>query len=213
MALDVNALDHCSVCCEWTLDQEGHWSDHKRDRGGATMFGIASKRWPNDFAAMMALPPDKRRAFAIEFYRREFWTPLRVDLLPNLWVKLEIFDTAINTGRKTAVILAQKFIAERFTTATAAGVNPGFARPSAIDGDLGPITAGALTAIYNQSPWKCIAGLNSAQLIYYWELYKNDPEGFGPFLFGWLERQRMPLEFYRVACVSLEAIVAKSVKT
>ena len=80
---------------------EGHTSDVKGDAGGRTIWGISERWFPGDIEAMKDMTPDKSRAYAKEFYKREFWDNLGCDAL-SLPIDIIAFDTAVNCGVHTA---------------------------------------------------------------------------------------------------------------
>ena len=60
---------------------EGFTSDIKEDRGGKTIYGISSKWYPEDVKKMEGMSMEEAKEYAMEFYLREFWKPLRCDKL------------------------------------------------------------------------------------------------------------------------------------
>lgn len=92
------------------------------DSGGETRYGISKAAYPSEDIAHMT------RERAKLLYRRDYWGPAGCEVVPAA-IKFDLFDTAVNSGVKTAVRLLQK----------AAGV--------AEDGDLGPRTLEALQSM------------------------------------------------------------------
>lgn len=84
---------------------EGGYSNHKNDRGGATINGISSKYWPQDFATVKALVDQGRTKEAEDytknFYKTNFWEPSGAEQAPQEMQPL-IFDAAVNHGVGTA---------------------------------------------------------------------------------------------------------------
>lgn len=102
----------------FVLHHEGGYSNHEKDPGGETKFGISKRAYPDlDIAALT-------REQAIEIYRRDYWNKLPANLPPRLACLM--FDTAVNAGHGRAVRLLQ----------SAVGVTP--------DGVFGPRSQAAL---------------------------------------------------------------------
>lgn len=117
---------------EMVLEKEGGFSDHPRDKGGMTNFGITHKT----YAAFHDIEPgavtekmmrDLTRDEAVEIYRTNYWSAARCDTLPP-GVDLCVFDFGVNAGVRTAVRLLQEVV----------GVTK--------DGSIGPITLAAVAA-------------------------------------------------------------------
>ncbi len=84
------------------LASEGGFANHKADRGGATIYGIASKANPKEYAAIMAClkQGDKEGAMQItmDTYKTKYWDRVKgIEGLSNE-AKLVAFDAAINHG-------------------------------------------------------------------------------------------------------------------
>jgi len=84
---------------------EGGYANNKADRGGATIFGISSKYWPDDFATVKALVDQGKSAeaetYTRDFYEKNFWKPSGAEQAPAEMQPL-IFDAAVNHGVGTA---------------------------------------------------------------------------------------------------------------
>ena len=102
-------------CIDLILAEEGGLSNHRRDPGGLTQYGISQHAYPHLDIARLT------REQAIALYRRDYWNPVHGDELPN-GLDLLLLDSTINQGPATAIKLLQE----------ALGV--------AVDGVLGPIT-------------------------------------------------------------------------
>ncbi len=102
-------------CIELILDEEGGWSNHRQDPGGLTKYGISQRAYPNINIELLTLPQAK------QLYHRDYWVPIRGDLLPP-GLDLLALDSAINQGATTAILLLQK----------ALGIKS--------DGQIGPVT-------------------------------------------------------------------------
>lgn len=148
------------------LEQEGGFSNHPRDKGGPTNFGITFKT----YAAFFDLDPatvteqmmrDLHRDVAIEIYRTSYWGAARCDALPP-GVDLSVFDFGVNAGVRTAVRKLQEVV----------GVK--------VDGSIGPITLAAIEACGVAS---AIGRFAERRLDYYRSL-----DDFAVFGKGWTTR-------------------------
>jgi lysozyme family protein len=88
---------------EFVLSREGHYSNDPDDPGGETKFGISKKQYPNLQIA------DLTRDQAAEIYRRDYWDACRCDELPR-WIRLSVFDCAVNQGVGTAGKILQALV-------------------------------------------------------------------------------------------------------
>lgn len=97
------------------IQKEGGFSDHVRDSGGRTYMGIASNYWGRDFNNIMHIRNtqgvEAARAYAADFYQRNFWNPVermvesRFGYLPEAQkdaLKFVAFDAAVNGGHGLA---------------------------------------------------------------------------------------------------------------
>lgn len=143
---------------EVTLSYEGEESNHPKDPGGLTRFGIAQRWHPGVKVAELT------RAEAVELLERLYWFPIRGDLLP--WpLGLAVFDHAVHSGPGQAIWALQK----------AVGADP--------DRLLGPKTRAALAGAWEVSPRAVLAlteALRSRELA-------AEPHA-PTFLGGWLIR-------------------------
>lgn len=104
-----------------TLLHEGGYGNHPADPGGETKYGISKRSYPDVDIGGLTLD-DARR-----IYRRDFWDALRLDELPEVLAET-VFDAAVNSGKRAAVIWLQKSL----------GIEA--------DGALGPKTIAAANA-------------------------------------------------------------------
>lgn len=109
---------HFSTVIDKLLTHEGGYVNDPKDPGGETNFGISKKSFPNVNIAGLTLEQAK------QIYFDRYWKGNNIDLLPQ-HLRYIVFDTAVNMGGRTAVIMLQKLI----------GVNR--------DGRIGPMTAKA----------------------------------------------------------------------
>lgn len=76
----------------FVLHQEGGYTaGNHDDPGGETNFGITKRSYPQVNIAALT------REAAITIYRRDFWEPLNLDLLPA-GLAVMLFDGAVNQG-------------------------------------------------------------------------------------------------------------------
>lgn len=140
---------------ERLIGHEGGYVDHPNDPGGETKFGISKRSYPGEDIRGMTL------ARAKQIYRRDFWGPAGCDAVPSA-IKFDLFDTAVNSGVRTAIKLLQRAVGE------------------ADDGVLGPQT---LQAAQSMDPERLVARFNG------WRLdYMNDLPTWPSFGRGWAQR-------------------------
>lgn len=103
------------------LGHEGEYVNDPADPGGETNWGISKRAYPNvDIRALT-------REQAIEIYRQDYWTPLRLEGFAD-GVAYQLLDSAVNSGIGQSIRFVQR----------AAGV--------ADDGVAGPVTLSALAS-------------------------------------------------------------------
>lgn len=135
----------------------GNWTGGKVNSGElkGTNFGIAANTYPGEDIKNLTLDRAK------QLYRRDYWGPAGCDAVPP-GIKFDLFDTAVNSGVRTAVRLLQR----------AVGAHD--------DGILGPRT---LQAIQSMDPERLAARFNG------WRLdYMNDLPVWPSFGRGWAQR-------------------------
>jgi lysozyme family protein len=115
------------ACLAEVLKHEGGWADHPKDPGGATMKGVTIgtySTWLGRQATkeeLRNIPEDHLH----QIYKAWYWDKVKGDELPR-GVDLCLFDYAVNSGPKRAVVATQDTLR----------VNP--------DGALGPKTLWAI---------------------------------------------------------------------
>lgn len=137
------------------------------DRGGQTFAGISRKAWPNwhGWAAIDAGAQPAAQDVR-DFYRANFWTPLRLDEVSEQAVAASVYDFAVNAGRRTSAMLAQVVV----------GVTP--------DGQIGPVTLAALNACDARA---FVPSFTLAKVARYRDICMRD-RSQAKFLLGWLNR-------------------------
>jgi lysozyme family protein len=156
-----------NVAVPHILKVEGGYVNDADDPGGETKYGISKAAWPN--VDIASLTKDQ----AIEIYRKEYWVPTagRIeDLSPE--IALVIFDWAVNSGRKLAVMKLQE------------------ALHVTQDGDIGPKTRAALAGAANKQ--LLVTNLLAARAMFYTQL-----KTWAKFGLGWMRRL-----FTLTVCVS-----------
>ena len=161
------------ICIQEVLAREGAWSDHPDDPGGATAWGISEPL----SAAYGYEPMMVTHEIALRIYREEFWNPLRCSEIANNAVAFELLDTAVNIGRRRAVLILQR--ACRLLG----------------DHDLKADRVIGVKTISSTNQWvssgyttHLVAAMNGFQFDHYVELYHHDPDRWGSFIRGWMMR-------------------------
>ncbi len=110
---------------DYVLENEGGYSNDPNDPGGATNFGIEQREWPQVNIATIT------RAQAISWYEPNYWNKAPYASMISQQVATKLFDTHVNCGLSTAVMIAQKAL--------------GFSGQN-VDGSMGPLTLAAINA-------------------------------------------------------------------
>lgn len=147
------------------MGHEGSYSNHPNDPGGATRWGITQRvaRANGYTGDMRDFPVDMAKRIA----RKDYWDAVRADELPD-GVRFDVFDTAYNSGVKTAIRMLQR----------AAAVSD--------DGIFGPRTMASVLAA---KPHRLSMRFNSERLLYLTSL-----PTWGSFGRGWTRRVAGNLE-------------------
>ena len=136
------------------LGHEGGYVNDPRDPGGETNWGVSKRAYPNvDIKALT-------KEAAKSIYRRDYWTPVRADELPES-VCFDVFDAAVNHG----VLQSAKWLQR------AAGAQP--------DGVIGAQTVAAARA----SGPQLAAHFNGYRLQFY-----TDSSNWSVYGKGWTRR-------------------------
>jgi len=141
------------------LNHEGGYANNPNDPGGETNFGISKRSYPEIDIRNLT------REKAIDIYHVDYWKPLKLYMIDNANICLEIFDFAVNSGMSRSVKTAQKLV----------GTNE--------DGIMGAITAGKI----NDYAKDFVKDYKHARIIYYENLANKKPE-LQIFLRGWINR-------------------------
>jgi hypothetical protein len=123
-AKDRLTVDRFPVLVERLRREEGGWSDHPKDNGGRTMFGVTEANY-HDWLKDKGLPQEPvarlKWARAKDFYRERYWDVIKGPQLP-VGVDWAVFDAAVNSGPARAAEWLQGAVGAK------------------IDGDIGPRT-------------------------------------------------------------------------
>lgn len=153
--------------CE-TLSFEGEYSNNPEDPGGETKFGISKRSYPDIDIAALSFEQAKK------IYREDYWDALNLNEIQNYGIASEIFDTAVNMGRRNSVKIAQRalnFLGEDLIE----------------DGIIGPRTIFMLQKWYLKDERALFICLNGFQFMRYSKVTKNN-EKLMVFSRGWTKR-------------------------
>ncbi len=164
---------------EKVLRHEGGYVHDVVDLGGETYKGIARNihpRWTgwaiiDNFKRLPNFPQNivsgKELDLKVEdFYRQNFWNPIKGDQMENQQIAESIFDFCVNAGVRTGVAIAQGVL------------------EVSTDGVVGPITLGRLNTI-NADLF--LAAYTLGKIARYIHLVKNRPAN-SKFFYGWIRR-------------------------
>lgn len=107
-------------CLDVVLKHEGGWSNHPRDTGGATNFGITlrvyiayRKRIGKPLGDMQTVQVEALKRITKDevrhIYRDQYWNRINGNALP-LGLALSVFDMAVNSGVSRAVKMLQRIL-------------------------------------------------------------------------------------------------------
>ncbi len=177
------------------LQHEGGYANDPVDRGGETYRGIARRVHPQwagwrrvdaqrgtpGFPAVLDRDGVLQRAVA-DFYRANYWAPIKGDQLDDDAVAQELFDTAVNMGVRRAV----RFFQEALNLLNRNQKNYA---DLTVDGWLGDKSLAALGAYLksDRNTHYLLKLLNALQAMHYIEIMRNDPTQ-ERFTRGWLSR-------------------------
>lgn len=148
---------------ELLLKHEGGFVDDPHDRGSQTNMGISKKSYPNEDIKNLTVER------AGEFYKRDYWNPMKCDNLPS-GIDFLIFDFGVNSGSITAIKTLQRAL-NRF------GCN------LVCDGFIGKRTLAKAEELGRS----IITDLLNERRIFYDKIIQNDPSQ-ERFRRGWMNR-------------------------
>ena len=139
----------------------------KDDRGGQTFAGIARNSWPRWSGwAIVDAGGTPNVDMVRNFYRTNFWDPMKLFDVHNQDIARTLFDFGVNAGPKVAIKLAQVVV----------GATP--------DGTVGPKTIAMLNEV-NADIF--MARFALAKLARYRDIVKRDRTQI-KFILGWINR-------------------------
>lgn len=148
---------------QYVLVNEGGFTNNPNDPGGATNFGILQREMPGVDIRTIT------REQAIAFYEPNYWNKAPYANITSQQVATKLFDLHVNLGLVPAVKIAQNAL--------------GFQGPD-VDGNMGPMTVGAINAA-NQASF--LAGVVSLLTAHYKLLEAKNPK-LMVFDRGWMAR-------------------------
>jgi lysozyme family protein len=126
-------------CLAETLKWEGGYSNHPKDPGGKTQWGIIQRVY-NSYRRLKQLTPRDvkkiTRSEMEDIYKSSYWDAVKGDLLP-IGLDLVVFDFGVNSGPHRSIKFLQK------------ALNKAEGRKLKIDGLMGPATLDAATSVEN----------------------------------------------------------------
>jgi type VI secretion system secreted protein VgrG len=148
---------------QYMLVNEGGFVNNPNDPGGATNFGILQREMPG--VDIRTISRDQ----AISFYQANYWSKIPYANLASQQVATKLFDMHVNLGLVPAVMIAQHALGFQSTD---------------IDGDMGPMTVGAIN---NANPATFLSSVVGLIVTHYKLLEERNPK-LVAFDRGWMIR-------------------------
>jgi len=145
----------------------GHVND-KYDRGGETKYGISKRSYPD--VDIKNLTREKAK----NIYFIDYWGKLRLGLLDNEDIAIEVFDYGVNAGTKRAARTLQRAV-------TLIGYE------TAIDGKIGHNTITAVNFATKNYAKALLAAFRGYEFLHYKNIVLKNPTQ-SRFIRGWLAR-------------------------
>lgn len=162
-----------------TIGLEGTYSNDKLDPGGETKFGITkATASANNFTGDLKLLTLND---AMTIYKNEYWDKSRLSECDNQDVANELFDTSVNCGIETAVIICQK-------TLNLMNQNGTLWPDIPVDGHIGLVTMGCINRCSFNKANLLIKVLNALQVAHYADLAEKNPK-LERFFNGWCDKR------------------------
>lgn len=158
-------------------DDRGNWTGGKVGAGElkGTKCGISAATYPQLDIERLT------KAEISAIYYVDFWLALKCDLIMDAAVAFEIFDTGVNCGIGTAVLIAQRSLAFLGTI-----------KPDEVDGRFGAQTLAGINDWCRKYPRCLHKVLNGYQFCHYKDIVEaalkspaDHREKYGP---GWMKR-------------------------
>jgi lysozyme family protein len=172
-------MDLFKQALHFVFGNEGGYSNHPDDHGGATNFGVTQKtldQW-NDTYPELEYPlgvENLSQDQAETIYRTNYW---KWDGVSDPAIAIKLFDIGVNAGVYTAVRLLQRALCA-------------VDKPVAVDGHLGPRT---LAATNTSDPGALLGQICTQHGAYYYAICARDQRQT-VFLKGWLKRAALKPE-------------------
>mgnify|MGYP001572800222 CR=1 FL=1 len=171
-------MDAFDYAFNQTLNLEGIYSDDSADRGGRTKYGITEIVFQDalrrGLISGVSDIRDLTTAQAKGIYKTDYWLRIRLHEILNVNIAAEIFDTAVNMGRNSAIKIAQEslnFLGEDLV----------------IDGIIGLKTIEALNRWSKKDERALFVCLNGFQFMKYVGIIKYNLTQI-KFAMGWTKR-------------------------
>lgn len=107
-------MSHFPKAYDYTLKNEGGWSNHSSDRGGATMMGVTIgtySRWLGRQATQAELKAIKP-ATVKAIYKEWYFDVNRLDEVRPFAIACAIYDIGVVCGTRTSARIAQRVLRE-----------------------------------------------------------------------------------------------------
>ena len=171
-------MAHWNTAYNWMMDNE----DAARacaqvpdaPPGAFAISGINSAAWPEEFAAIAALPQDQRVPLVQQFYENHFWNMWYAQLLPDDLCK-RIFDFAVNAGSAASVRCLQQALNTLAGSGAAQLVD---------DSDWGPMT---LDAANSADPVALVEAFQAERGAFHQAIVADNPS-LAIYLAAWTAR-------------------------
>jgi lysozyme family protein len=156
---------------EYLLEEEGGWSNHPLDRGGATMYGITQRTynaWRDKKKRKRQTVRSITKQEAKELYQKEYWEAASCDKLP--WpISYLTFDAAVNSGVSRAVKWTQTGLRVQ------------------ADGIVGSATVAKASSVLDEGDGRAILDIVDQRVSFLANLIRSK-ESQQAFLLGWWRR-------------------------
>lgn len=192
-------MEDFNIAYDITRKTEGGWHNasgvNSADKGGETFKGIARKYWGTWKGWVIidslkqkpgfpgtALSDPTLNQLVREFFKVNFWDPLRLSQIKYQPIKNELFDTGVNTGVWEAARMLQRSLNI---------LNRGQRswKNVTVDGKIGPQTLLTLASLSEKDLRFVFNMLNILQGMHYVGIIEKDrDEDQEDFIRGWMER-------------------------
>ena len=162
---------------DYLLEEEGGWSNHPSDRGGATFNGVTQATYDDWRVRVKKVSKQSvRKATAEEIkelYDVMYWRAARCDRLP--WpISYLVFDASVNSGPSRGVRWMQAGL----------GLEQ--------DGQVGPASIAAAQKVVDEGSAKGLLSIVDARVEFLARLVQRTPSQ-AAFLLGWWRRTQRVL--------------------